>query len=224
VLRFGFQSVRGSVRKVKDPVIPVHLAPTPSDVSGVSSVASGMLIFYHHKVTNLKTCGNIYLRPARPSGLKKGFDFFGLHRLVAIQLGKFPVRVLQFFFSHEPVFHVHFFHRVQPKAVVGTAQIFNWRHGLPCVTLFINITYIHQAACGEYLLFPSKFVQGFVFLPFNFPKSIHTAHIVNTVHASASGLKGFSFSTPTIESRVTSAASSSSLIPSVPCGRSGITI
>src|SRR5256885_16957740 len=52
--------------------------------------------------------------------------------------------------------------------------------------------------------------------------AVHAAHVVDAVHRSAP-FGGGTFATPTIASRVTSAASCSSGQPSVPAGRSGKT-
>ena len=52
---------------------------------------------------------------------------------------------------------------------------------------------------------------------------LHTAHVVDAVHAACLVSADFGKPVPIIESRVTSEASSSSLQPSVPAGRIGNT-
>src|SRR3954467_12198287 len=64
--------------------------------------------------------------------------------------------------------------------------------------------------------------DGFVSFDLDPAHVLHAAHVVNAVHFEPPcGL--LSFPTPTIESRVTKAWSCSSVIPSVPDGRSGRT-
>jgi len=55
------------------------------------------------------------------------------------------------------------------------------------------------------------------------PHPVHAAEIVRAVHRRAAFAGDGTLATPIIASRVTSAANCSSLIPSVPAGRSGST-
>ena len=86
------QSMGHRIGKGIHPVIDVHLAPTPSEVAGASSVASRMLIFYDHLVAHLKFWRNIYLHPLRNSG-STGLHFLGPYGLVAIYPGKSSLRI-----------------------------------------------------------------------------------------------------------------------------------
>src|SRR5512137_627348 len=63
----------------------------------------------------------------------------------------------------------------------------------------------------------------FVFLVLHRPHAMHAAHVVDAIHAEAPAAGNLTLATPTIASRVTSAASCSSLKCSVPAGRSGKT-
>ena len=70
--------------------------------------------------------------------------------------------------------------------------------------------------------FPLGMERPLVFAHVDWPHAVHAAHVVDTVHAAAPrGAE--TFATPTIASRVTRAASCSSVIRSVPGGRSGST-
>src|SRR5438132_1630733 len=62
----------------------------------------------------------------------------------------------------------------------------------------------------------------FVSLDHHGTHAVHAAHVVDAVHGDAAFGDG-TFATPTIASRVTRAASCSSVQPSVPAGRSGRT-
>jgi hypothetical protein len=85
-------------------VIDVHQALMPSDVSGVSSVALGMLIFYDHTVPYLKLGRNIHLHAVR-TPCSAGFHVLGSYSLVTLYPGKPSLRVLEFLFTDEPIFH-----------------------------------------------------------------------------------------------------------------------
>src|SRR5689334_7651278 len=61
----------------------------------------------------------------------------------------------------------------------------------------------------------------FIRLDVDLAEAVHAAHVVHAVHDGAPGVLGKPV--PIIESRVTSAASCSSLHPSVPAGRIGST-
>ena len=95
------QSLGNRIRKGPHSAIPVHLALTPSEVSRPAGAAPGMLIFYHHPVTHLKSWWNFNLDPAPTPGSKTGLHFFGSYGLVAIYPGKPSLRILQFFFSNQ---------------------------------------------------------------------------------------------------------------------------
>ena len=70
--------------------------------------------------------------------------------------------------------------------------------------------------------FPLGMEWPLVFAHLDWPHAVHAAHVVDAVHAAAP--RGAdTFATPTIALRVTRAASCSSVIPSVPGGRSGRT-
>ena len=68
--------------------------------------------------------------------------------------------------------------------------------------------------------FPWIVKDGLVFLYLDGTETVHAPHVVNAIHGSCP-YGAEIFVTPTIESRVTIAASSSSVMFSVPAGRSG---
>ena len=70
-----------------------------------------------------------------------------------------------------------------------------------------------------YVYLPTFYSAG---LGLDLAEAVHAAHIVNAVHQ-ATSLGFFTKAVPTMESRVTSLASRSSLQPSVPAGRMGTT-
>src|SRR5580698_8249287 len=75
----------------------------------------------------------------------------------------------------------------------------------------------HRAA------FPWGMEHWLVLLRLNLAEAVHAAHVVNAVHHAAS-CAFFGKPVPIMQSRVTSAASLSSLQPSVPAGRIGSTM
>src|SRR6266511_4531033 len=84
----------------------------------------------------------------------------------------------------------------------------------------------HRKSQAKHVLFPFGVKDGLFSFRFrvNRTKAMHSSEIVRTVHHFLRrSLGDFAFSTPIIALRVTRAASSSSLQPSVPSGRIGKT-
>src|SRR4249919_756087 len=71
---------------------------------------------------------------------------------------------------------------------------------------------------------PALVERGLMGLAPDRPHALHAAHVMNAVHAGTSLTPSVTLAVPIIESRVTSAASASSLKRSVPAGRSGSTM
>src|ERR1051326_5381852 len=71
--------------------------------------------------------------------------------------------------------------------------------------------------------FPWFVEDRFVLLGANRSHALHAPHVVNAIHDFLPGFGSPAFAVPIIESRVTSAASSSSFRLCVPAGRSGTT-
>ena len=72
--------------------------------------------------------------------------------------------------------------------------------------------------------FPGAWNTGSFFSIHNRTHALLTAHVVHAVHGLPPDGGNVTLATPTMASRVTSAASCSSVIVSVPAGRSGRTI
>src|SRR2546427_2112678 len=70
---------------------------------------------------------------------------------------------------------------------------------------------------------PDRMENRLVFFILNRAHALHAAHVVHAVHSFPPGRGAGTLATPTIASRVTSAASWSSVMFSVPEGRSGRT-
>src|SRR5204863_3081519 len=71
--------------------------------------------------------------------------------------------------------------------------------------------------------FPFGMKRRLAFFVHDRTHAVHAAHVVDAVHTRPPGFEIVTLLTPIIESRVTSAASCSSVIRSVPAGRSGST-
>ena len=70
---------------------------------------------------------------------------------------------------------------------------------------------------------PAVVEHGLVRLGLDGAEAVHPAHIVNAVHRLAPGPSAATSAVPIMLSRVTRAASCSSVMPPVPTGRSGRT-
>src|SRR5579863_10248220 len=114
----------------------------------------------------------------------------------------------------------------EPFLVVTHAKIFRWRNQFDLVAAGIDIPLSprrHRTIERERYPLPTGVEDGLVLFIFEHAHTLHAAHVVHTVHAAPPACPSVTFATPTIASRVTSAASSSSLSFSLPAGRSGST-
>src|SRR5262249_3481542 len=75
---------------------------------------------------------------------------------------------------------------------------------------------------GENAPFPGLVKDGLVLLALDGAEIIHPAHVMDAVHR-VPPAGSVTFAVPIMASRLTSSASCSSLIPSLPSGRSGST-
>src|ERR1700733_14343848 len=113
----------------------------------------------------------------------------------------------------------------QPPLVIAHLQITRGGKKLDTVTPGVDIPLaprIHRAVHGIHTAFPRLVKYGFVLFVLDWTHIVYAAHVVDSVH----GLPpagGATLATPIMESRVTRAASSSSVIFSVPAGLSGKT-
>src|SRR5260370_18795448 len=110
--------------------------------------------------------------------------------------------------------------------VVAHAQVVGGRNKLYLMASHVNVPFApgaHRAPQREPPAFPLLVKYRLVLLFLNGAHAMHAAHVVHAVHAETPASGGATFATPTIESRVTSAASCSSFNCAVPAGRSGKT-
>src|SRR5262245_49535952 len=118
---------------------------------------------------------------------------------------------------------------MQPMLVVARGQIMRGVHALNSVADLVNVELPagkgrdHQ---GKDPSLPVMMKHGFMVFSDNWPHPVHTAHIMDAVHPPSplAAYGACTLVTPIMASRVTSAANCSSLMPSVPRGRSGSTI
>src|SRR5206468_2964815 len=113
----------------------------------------------------------------------------------------------------------------QPSLVVRHAEIFGRRQALELMARVVQIlpaaVRSDDARRRIDAALPRLMEGGVVLLVMNRTHAVHAAHVVDAVHDFSPEEE--TFATPTIELRVTSAASCSSVICSVPAGRSGRT-
>src|SRR5205807_8873155 len=113
----------------------------------------------------------------------------------------------------------------QPLLVVSRGEVFGRRDPLARVAPHVDVP-LAMVAAGEIESVHARLPLGvdhrLVLLDFDRTHAVHAAHVLDAVHGLLrSG--ALTCATPIIASRVTIAASSSSLQPSVPAGRSGST-
>src|SRR5579872_4780234 len=109
---------------------------------------------------------------------------------------------------------------LDPFLVIAHAQILGGLNELALVTGSVYIPFApspHGEREREGPRLPARMEHRLVFLIHDAAHAVHAAHIVDAVHGSVT------LATPTMASRVTSAASSSSRNDSLPAGRSGST-
>src|SRR5207245_6099689 len=113
----------------------------------------------------------------------------------------------------------------QPFLVVRHAEIFGRRQELELMT---GVVQVLSAAAGSQHArdgigprFPGRVKHRLVLLVLDGTHAVHAAHVVDAVHAFPPATE--TLPTPTIESRVTILASCSSVMCSLPAGRSGRT-
>ena len=115
----------------------------------------------------------------------------------------------------------------EPDFVVARSEIVRWRDAFPGVPGHVEVPASEKAASegeGEDAPLPLDVEHRLVRLRPHRPEAVHAAEIVAPVHRFRPSAGARASPTPIIESRVTSAASSSSLMPSVPEGRRGTTM
>jgi hypothetical protein len=110
--------------------------------------------------------------------------------------------------------------------VIADSQIFSGRHELPLVTSNVDVPLTpstHRTPQREHSPFPGLVKHGLVRFRLDRTHPLHVAHIMHAVHAAIPFCGAVTLATPTMASRVTSAASCSSRNSPVPAGRSGKT-
>ena len=113
----------------------------------------------------------------------------------------------------------------QPFFVVARAQVFGGRHALDPVSERIRGPArpgAHRPGQRGHTGFPTRMKYRLVGLVQDRAETVHAAHVVYAVHDRTS--TGRACATPIIASRLTSAASLSSSMFSVPSGRFGSTM
>src|SRR5205809_283600 len=126
----------------------------------------------------------------------------------------------------EALLHEQALEAEQPMLVVGRVQVRGTGHLLARVARHVDVP-LSQEAGGkrhaEHAAFPFVVEDRLVPLGNDGPHPVHASEIVRAVHGRAAFAGEGTLATPIIALRVTSAANCSSLIPSVPAGRSGST-
>src|SRR5262249_9639048 len=109
----------------------------------------------------------------------------------------------------------------EPFFVVRSAQVVCRRHPLAGVARHVDVPPARPGGerQRESAALPIMVEHRFVRLGRDRAHAVHASHVVHAVHR----LGASTFATPIIASRVTSWASCSSVMPSVPAGRSGMT-
>ena len=127
----------------------------------------------------------------------------------------------------ETLLHQQLLEAVEPVLVVRRGQVFGAGHQLARIAAHVDVPLAQEAGGHgerERLALPVVVEHGLVRLGLDRAQAVHAAHVVDAVHRDAFRPGALILPTPIIASRVTSEASSSSLMPSVPAGRSGSTM
>src|SRR5262245_44065250 len=114
----------------------------------------------------------------------------------------------------------------RPLLVIGPRQVVGGRQLLDRRPRHVNVPLAgktHGAVERDAAAFPGGVEYRLVRLGLDLAEAVHAAHVVNAVHHAASSGR-LARPVPIMELRVTSAASRSSLHPSVPAGRMGSTM
>src|SRR5262245_10789609 len=135
----------------------------------------------------------------------------------------------QFLCGHESRFDEQFFQPRKPVFVIGMAEIINRMLAFSGMASHVDVPFAQRPkrkGKAKHALFP--FSVKYRLFAFGFrvdrTKAMHASEIMRAVHPFLLRSLGvFAVSTPIIVLRVTRAASSSSLQPSVPSGRAGKT-
>ncbi len=128
---------------------------------------------------------------------------------------------------HQPVLHHLRFEPHEPAFVVAHAQVVDRRQPLDRVPADVDVPFAPRGqGPGERPDAPLPRFMEDRLVPFvvHSAQAVLTAHVVDAVHGRPPDAGSATRVTPTIVSRVTSAASASSLSPSLPAGRSGSTM
>src|SRR5476651_812974 len=109
----------------------------------------------------------------------------------------------------------------EPFLIIRGREIDRRRYRLARKSLHVDVEVsvgAHRPHHGHHAALPPMMEGGLVGLDLDFAEAVHAAHVVHAVHDSTLGRP-----VPIMLSRVTIAASCSSLQPSVPAGRIGST-
>src|SRR5467141_647176 len=127
---------------------------------------------------------------------------------------------------HQIALHQHLQKSYELSCVVTQLAIFRRWNQFDLVTRGVNVPLApgcHGAPQREEPALPRGVKHRLVLLILNGAHPVHPAHVMYAVHVGFPSRRAVTLATPTIASRVTNAASASTLSFSVPAGRSGST-
>src|SRR6267154_2609721 len=127
---------------------------------------------------------------------------------------------------HQIALNQHLQKSYELSSVVTQLEIFRRWNQFDLVTRGVNVPLApgcHGAPQSEDPALPRGVKDRLVFLILNGAHPVHPAHVMYAVHVGFPSRRAVTLATPTIASRVTNAASASTLSFSVPAGRSGST-
>ena len=200
-----------------------HAAPA-AGIARQPGMALGLEVARHHRIADAELRRHLHLvHPRAAAGTRDRLD---LRRLQAgaRALGRRGLTARQFRLVDHAALDQHALQAVQRALVVACREERGWRHPFARVASHVAVVAAMEGtghAQREHPTVPVLVEHAVFLLDHQRAHAVHAAHVVDAVHAPPSGR--FAVPTPTIESRVTSAASASSLQPSVAAGRSGTT-
>src|SRR6266851_1697674 len=226
MLRLLAEVVSVGVRKDKYAVVAVDDAELSARVAREARMTHGMNVARTHALARLEARRNRHVTAGRHTFRNQRRRLLNSERRGGNAIARSRLAGFELFGRDEACLRQQ--HKKRRKLPLGVthAQVFSRRDKLYLVTGNVNVPLAPCAHCApqrEHAPFPALVQRQLVFLFLDSAHILHAAHIVDAVHAETPACGGATLPTPTIESRVTSAASCSSLNCAVPAGRSGKT-
>src|SRR5580704_111450 len=226
MLRLLAQKMRVGIRKNENAAMPSDGARLASRIAGQARVSQRIDVSCADILSGLEAGARIRLGPHKITAITRARPRGGSakSRRFLLRSGGGLAR-LQFLPGHQTALHQQFRGPRQPFLVITHPQVIRWGKQFNTMPASIDVPLVPGASGAFHRIhpaFPRCMKHGFVFLMLDGSHVLHPAHVMDAVHALAPST-GATFPAPIMASRATRAASSCSVIFSVPAGLSGST-